>query len=157
VLKNNINLTKVMHKENKTTKGLEAEWDGRGQTTGQAQLDKKEAASRWKLLMAAEQVSQATRGQKRVARRWRLLRGWWQAFVTGNPLDKSERPVDEDFSADGGKAFVTGNPLDKKKASSQQVKITPRMEARQVSQATRWTKASSQQVKITPRTVARHL
>jgi hypothetical protein len=86
VFENNINLTKVMHKENKTTKGWEVGWDGRGQTKGQAQLDNK------------------------------------------------KQPAGENYSADGGKAGVTGNP--RTKASSQKVKITPRMVARQVSQAT---------------------
>jgi hypothetical protein len=76
----------------------------------------------------------------------------------GNQLDKSKQPAGEDNSADGGEADVTGNqanPLDK--ASSQQVKITPRVVARQMSQATSWTKASSQKVKITPRMVARQM
>jgi hypothetical protein len=69
-LKNNINLTKVMHKENKTTKGWEVGWDGRGPTTGQAQLDNKKQP-------AGDELS-ADGGK---------------ADVTGNPLDKSKQPA----------------------------------------------------------------
>jgi hypothetical protein len=67
-------------------------WDGRGQTTGQAQLNNKKQP-------AGDELS-ADGGK---------------ADVTGNPLNKSEQQAAEDYSADGGKALVTGNPLDKRK------------------------------------------
>jgi hypothetical protein len=114
--------------------------------------------------MVARQMSKATRRTKASSHHVKITYSadGDKAFVTGNPLENSKQPAGEDYSAGGGEADVTGNPLDEGKqpagkdysagggeafatgnpqdiASSQKVKITPRVMARHLQQATRWT------------------